>query len=53
MDAGRIVIGLEVGELSFEVSIYRKFKNSFPRAIRPESGIVGRATLKGAAIPAL
>ena len=34
-------------------SIYRKFKNSFPGALRPESGMVGRGTVTGAAIPAL
>ena len=33
--------------------IYRKFKNSFPGALRPESGMVGRGTVTGAAIPAL
>ena len=35
------------------ISIYRKFKNSFPGALRPESGMVGRGTVTGAAIPAL
>ena len=34
-------------------SIYRKFKNSLPGALRPESGMVGRGTVAGAAIPAL
>ncbi len=32
-------------------SIYRKFKNSFPGALRPESGVVGRGALKGASRP--
>ena len=40
--ASRFCYGIPVSQVSIS-SIYRKFKNSFPGALRPESGMVGRA----------
>ena len=52
----KVVVGVAIvaaARARCRVLIYRKFKNSFPGALRPESGMVGRGTVTGAAIPAL
>ena len=41
----------EPGLDDVELVSIRKFKNSFPGALRPTSGIVGQGAVKGAAVP--
>ena len=49
LDVGAPILG--EARTGFGFSIYRKFKDSFPGALRPTSSIVGRGAVKDAAVP--